>query len=410
MTNTTSSNEAPYPKTVFSPAFIQQHGGIEDVLGEFLEVQMKDIQRAFRHRYPSVDKGSVQKLLGRFVTLEGTKRPMPLAEINPPVLNEEQLLFCLERMETARILRQEEGMFELAHDTLALHIAEQRSADEIAFLEVVKMIKDRHQFYAKSKTLLNANELQLVAYNKTALEKETLLDAEEWTYIAKSQRDKTNRLRLRQLLLVGLIAILSSFSAFSYFQSKKAQQKEQEAIEAQQAAEANLQQLKVEQAQKTAAKYKAHLALGKSLMAQDNHLEAIKEFETALAFNEYGEEAQRLQEEAASRAGSNQRFEQLIKEGATLEAGGAGTLVDALGKYQQALQLNFNNPLAERKLAGVQEKLKNAFDKFVQDGDAFFAAADFEFALKNYQQALRIKPNESPLKEKVIACKQKLNL
>lgn len=410
MTELTSPNETTYPQTVFSPAFIQKHGGIKDVLGEFLEAQMKDIQRAFRHRYPEVNKTTVQKLLGRFVTLEGTKRPMSLQEINHPELNEEQLLFCLERMETARILRQEEGMFELAHDTLALHIAEQRSADEIAFLEVVKMIKDRYQLYSQTQTLLNANELQLVAYNQPALRKEALLDAEEWSYIEKSKSDKTRRLRLRQLLIVGLIAILSSFSVFSYIQSTKAQQKEREALEAQQAAEENLQQLKVEQAQKTAAKYKEHLALGKSLMAQNNYLEAIKEFETALAFNENGEEAQQLQEEAASRAGFSERFARLMREGGVLEAGGASTLIDALGKYQQARQLNFNNSLAQDKIEGLQGKLENAFDKFVKDGDTFFEADGFEFALKNYQQALRIKPGQAQLQQKIAACKQKLNL
>ena len=402
--------EMKYPKTIFSREFIQKHGVIEDVLGGFLEAQMKDIQKVFKYKYPKVPKSALPKLLSRFVTLEGTKRPMAISEIRQSELSSEQLDFSLEKLETARILRQEDGMYELAHDTLALYIAEQRGTEEIAFLEVVKMIKDRHHVYPQTQTLLNANELQLAAFNQKSLEKEAVLTTEEWNYISKSKKGENQRLRLRQLLILGLIGILSSFSIFSYFQSNKAQQKEREATEAREAAEGNLQQLKIEQAQKTEAKYKEHLALGQSLMAQNKYLEAIKEFETALAFNEKGKEALGFKKEASSKAGVSKRFESLMKDGESLEASGLSTLVDARSKYQQALALGFNNGLVQAKLEGIKGKLENAYDKFLKDGDTFFDAEGYEFALKNYQQALRINPGESELRQKVAACKQKLGL
>jgi len=396
-----------YPQVIFSPRLIEEHGNIEDVLGRFLDTQMSEISQVFLGRYPSISKSALRKILSRFVTLEGTKAPLRLEEINSPDLNKEQVQYFLQQLETARILRQEDGMFEIAHDTLALHIADQRSTEEIAFLEVVKMIKDRYRVYPQTNTLLNQSELQVVQFNSN-LKNEQVLTTEEWAYIEKSKSYQNRQRNLKRLLTFGIIALLSGFSVFSYYQQGIAQQKEQEAIAAQKKTEENLKQLKIEQTQKAEAKYKEHLALGKSFMSQNLFLEAIKEFNTALVFNEKGTEAIELKEKATSTAGVSTRFNVLMEQGLALENQGVDTYVDALAKYQKAKKLNFDNRLAESKIVAIKGKLESVFSQFVSNGDTYLEAEGYEYALKEYNKALRIKPSDKVLLNNIKTCKSKL--
>jgi len=396
-----------YPQVIFSPKLIEEHGNIEDVLGRFLDTQMSEISQVFLGRYPSISKSALRKILSRFVTLEGTKAPLRLEEINSPDLNKEQVQYFLQQLETARILRQEDGMFEIAHDTLALHIADQRSTEEIAFLEVVKMIKDRYRVYPQTNTLLNQSELQVVQFNSN-LKNEQVLTTEEWAYIEKSKSYQNRQRNLKRLLTFGIIALLSGFSVFSYYQQGIAQQKEQEAIAAQKKTEENLKQLKIEQTQKAEAKYKEHLALGKSFMSQNLFLEAIKEFNTALVFNEKGTEAIELKEKATSTAGVSTRFNVLMEQGLALENQGVDTYVDALAKYQKAKKLNFDNRLAESKIVAIKGKLESVFSQFVSNGDTYLEAEGYEYALKEYNKALRIKPSDKVLLNNIKTCKSKL--
>ncbi len=395
-----------YPLIVFSPEFIDQYGNIEDVLGKFLETQLAEINLSFNQKYPEAPKTLLRKLLSRFVTLDGTKAPLYKKEINIPKMTDGQLDFCLTAFETARILRQEDGVFELAHDTLALHIAEQRSTEEIAFLEIIKMVKDRQRVFPKTKTLLNANELQLIKFNE-ALKTEQVFNEEEWAFINKSIGNQNRQRQIKSLGIFLIIGVLAAFSAFSFYQRSIALDKEQEAIEAQKIAEENLDKLKSEQAQKAIAKYNENLAEGRSLMAQNKYLEAIKSFETAMAFNEKGEEAIKLKEEAASKAGVSSRFENLIKQGNNFEAQGKDFFVDALRKYQQALNLGFDNSLANSKVIAIKGKLESAFTDYMKNGDTYLEAEAFEYALEQYEKALRIKPNDNSLKEKIKRCKSK---
>ena len=396
-----------YPNVVFSPRFVEEHGNIEDVLGLFLDTQMSEISQTFSQRYPSVSKAALRKILSRFVTLDGTKAPLRLAEIKSPNLNDEQVQYFLQQLETARILRQEDGMFEIAHDTLALHIADQRSTEEIAFLEIIKMIKDRYRVYPQTNTLLNQSELQIIKLNAN-LKTEEVLSSEEWNYIEKSKSYQNRQRNLKRLLTFGIIGLLSAFSVFSFYQQGIAQQKEQEAIEAQKQTEENLKQLKIEQAQKATAKYKEHLALGKNFMSQNQFPEAIKEFETALVFNEEGTEAIDLKKMASSKAGISSQFDKLIKQGTALESQGVETYVDALSKYKKAKSLNFDNRLAESKIVAIVGKLESAFSQFVNNGDTYLEAEGYEYALKEYNKAIRIKPNDQSLISKIKTCKSKL--
>ncbi|MFK7809633.1 MAG: hypothetical protein AB8F74_17645 [Saprospiraceae bacterium] len=398
--------ERPNNNITFTPAFIDQYGNIEDVLGKFLDTQLTEIGHAFYTQYSGVPKMALRKLLSRFVTLEGTKSPLHLSDINIPEMNVEQLNFCLSKFETARILRQEEGIYELAHDTLALHIAEQRSTEEIAFLEVVKMVKDRYRVYPKTKSLLNANELQLVKFNPQ-LQSEQILSKEEWGFVQNSIKFQSRQRRLKTLGVFLIIGVLTAFSAFSFYQRTIAQEKEKEAVEAKKVAEENLQKLKEEQTQKTLAKYNENISEGKNLMAQNKNAEAISFFERAMEFTEDDSEAVRLKEEATSKAGLSGQFENRIREGEQLESKGKDFFVNALQKYQQALQLNYNNTLAESKVIAINGKLEAAFQSYLKNGDTYFEAEAYDYALEQYNKALRIKPSDKKVAEKIKICRSK---
>jgi hypothetical protein len=64
----------------FQPDLIAKVGDIGSVLGEFLEEQTQKVQRELLNRFETVSQDVVRKILGAFVTLEGTKKPIPAAE------------------------------------------------------------------------------------------------------------------------------------------------------------------------------------------------------------------------------------------------------------------------------------------------------------------------------------------
>ncbi|NND35024.1 MAG: hypothetical protein HKN76_20730 [Saprospiraceae bacterium] len=397
-----------YPHTVFDTTLIEKVGHIGKVLGEFLDLQTTLIQSSLEKNFGVKDADLLNNLLNAFITLEGTKRPLRKDQIMVVGMSDVQLDHCLDQLEKARILRYEDGVFELAHDTLALHISEKRSVDEVAFLEVIKMVKDRHSLYATTNTFLNNNELQLLRTYSNRLRKEKSLSPEEWDYIRKSQRTaKKRRLAIGSIVLV-IFLILVGFSIYSLRQRTRAQQSEEAAVAAQLKAEETLKLFEAEQAQNAASQYAEHLAKGRALMGQSEYLLAMQEFETALEFKEDGVEAKELQVQCEQLTGQKSRFEQLITQGDNFYSQGDEFLMNALEKYQQARSLQYDNVLADSKLTTVKGKLEGAFDKFKKNGDTFFRAGGYNYALKNYEQALRIKPNDNFLRTRIAECKKKL--
>ena len=146
---------------VFSPKLVKKAGPIEKVLEGFLDGQAQKIQAKLSEQNHSVDENAVIKLLNQFASLEGTKLPLPKDAIKEHSLNKESLFFCLDQLEKARILRLDDGIYELTHDVLANHITTKRSGEETALLELVKLIQDRRFAYERTKILLSRKELEV---------------------------------------------------------------------------------------------------------------------------------------------------------------------------------------------------------------------------------------------------------
>lgn len=131
----------------FTLAKVMEMGEIGDVLTDFLEDQVSSISKTLRSKYPSLSIDLTWKILSPFATLEGTKDPISKEELfdRLPDMSKPMIGEVLEALITSRMLRFNEGndTFEIAHDSLAKPIAEKRSVEETALLEIKRLIKSQ---------------------------------------------------------------------------------------------------------------------------------------------------------------------------------------------------------------------------------------------------------------------------
>lgn len=157
----------------FTDDLIAQTGAISDVMVKFLNEQVDAISAALKAQHPELGPQAVDAILGEFVTAEGTKLPLSLAELarrplrlgatallpaegwraylpwkrratpaETPVDISAVVVEVTARLEQARILRLAGDRYELAHDCLAARVGELRTADRSAALRQKKIIRD----------------------------------------------------------------------------------------------------------------------------------------------------------------------------------------------------------------------------------------------------------------------------
>ena len=226
-------------QVIFTPVLVDEVGGISGVLGTFLNEQEKELQEELKQKDPDLPRKAVRTLLNQFVSVEGTKQPMNLQEIKVAHLSDDQVRFCLQFLENNRILRSKEENYELAHDTLAKHIAGQRDAKEVALLEVVKVIQDRlainekwQETYTESKynlstlrkkliqfdkkqNFLSRQEIQIIEFQRQDLEESNRLSSEEWAFINESKhyhKKRRNRWIGGLAVFITLLSVVSAMS------------------------------------------------------------------------------------------------------------------------------------------------------------------------------------------------------
>ena len=190
---------------VFTDALIAETGAFGDVMADFLEEQTESLQAALAARFPGLPKDAVQRILEEFATLEGTKQPTTRAELGermpgyaPAILDA-----ALAAFETGRIVRNADGVYELAHDTLAGRVAERRGGKSKNLMKVKKLVRDRMAAFEQTKSLLNAEELVIVSPHIGDL------TAGEAGFVQRSA-DMVRRARRRRILVTaGTIASLA---------------------------------------------------------------------------------------------------------------------------------------------------------------------------------------------------------
>ncbi|CAA6825897.1 MAG: Unknown protein, partial [uncultured Aureispira sp.] len=144
--------ETPTTETFFSLEALGEIGDIGNILRDFLDEQILAISEDQK-----CEGKTIWKILSLFVTVEGTKEPISVATLTKtfPDLNKDFMKRVLATLMNNRILRyiEDEELYEIAHDSLALRIAEKRSDEDIALMEVRNLIK--------SQSLLNDNVREL---------------------------------------------------------------------------------------------------------------------------------------------------------------------------------------------------------------------------------------------------------
>ena len=207
-------------------AAIDETGKLQDMMEDFLEEQEKAIQarleaKEYGARTPllqrllqwilwsdgtdEADRQAVRRVLERFVTSDGTKRPRTRNELanRLPAIEPwlDDILFGLGR---ARIIHHCDGLFELAHDILARSIAARRSLERRMVIQTERLLRDRMGSFELDKKFLDSTDLALVRQNRTELD----LSDEEIAFVNRSTI-KARWRRFRWSIFSGCLFILS---------------------------------------------------------------------------------------------------------------------------------------------------------------------------------------------------------
>ena len=396
------NNTSPNKEIIFDTSLVNQVGSINKVLTEFLDTQTNNIQSELEQNHTDVLPTAVQMLLNEFVTLDGTKKPLKKEEINIPNVNSEHVEFCLSQLESARILRLVDNYYELAHDTIALHIADHREGDEVALLEIEKLIKDRFDAYSTTKTLLNPKELSLVSNFEKKLKEQNKFTPDIWGFIHHSKQKYKRRKKLRAALISAILLVLSSTTIFALYK--------------QSVAETALQKLEAAEIQKEQDRRKAYddyylyMDQGEAALANLDFSAAQAHYETALKIAnqyEYVNEIRKAEigvEKSRIKSGNVNQFNTLIKDGDLLFELGGSNYVASLQKYRDARLLNVNNELTDEKILKVESHLPTVFEDLKSRGLKHLKVNGYQYALQEFKSASLIKPEDRLIKDLIQQC------
>lgn len=210
---------------------LEKLGDIGDVLSEFLEEQVKEIQIKLKDNYKKLELKSLWEILSPFATLEGTKDPLTKTQLYDRLPQTDNNLIdkVILELTNRRILRysETEDLYELMHDALAQRVAEKRSEDEIALLQARQLIKSQSSLKAEARELFSEKQLALIEpftdkLKLTQVEKDLIEESHieaEKLRSAKINRQRKIMVGISVALLVAIV--LSVFALVSRSEAKK---------------------------------------------------------------------------------------------------------------------------------------------------------------------------------------------
>ncbi len=170
-------------------------------------------------------------------------------------------------------------------------------------------------------------------------------------------------------------------------------------------------------------KYETALKAGDDAMRSENYESAIKKYEEALAIRKDEKypkdqivdakarlEAKKKEEEEKA------RFEELVRKGDNLVK--AQDYPEAISNYEEALTIKPKDVDVSKKLADAKkafeeyEKQKaedEEYNNLVAKADALFKSESYEQSIKEYEAALKVKPNEKHPAERIELAGKKLD-
>ncbi|MCB0564142.1 MAG: SUMF1/EgtB/PvdO family nonheme iron enzyme [Phaeodactylibacter sp.] len=212
-----TGDESRRAEALFTARALAEMGDIGDVLRDFLDEQAVRIQQSLRRKHLNLPEDAVWQILSPLATLEGTKEPMLEETLQQRLahLPDAAVRDCLQALDQSRILRydEQEGRYEVAHDSLAARIAEHRNDNEIAALEIRRLITSQMVLKAEDRSLFTEKQLNLIEpyLDKLALEPEALQLVEE--SLAATARRK----RRRNMVVIGSVLVAAAVVAFLFY-------------------------------------------------------------------------------------------------------------------------------------------------------------------------------------------------
>ena len=131
----------------FNVQTLREMDEIGDILINFLKEMVSEVSMELIGKYPKLTLAVTWQILSPFSTLEGTKDPITKQELYDrlPELSGRMIDEVVEALVHRRMLRYNEASdtFEIAHDALAKPIAEKRSVEDNALLEIRRLITNQ---------------------------------------------------------------------------------------------------------------------------------------------------------------------------------------------------------------------------------------------------------------------------
>lgn len=154
-------HEELYPNepVIFSPELVEQLGSIGDILVEFMEEQQRSIQAQMKLRFGISDPEVLTGVLDQFATLEGTRKTLNRVDIRSSGYPDTALTFCISALVNSRLLRVDEGAYELSHDKLAEKIAENRDLQARDLMRIRDLFRHKLALYQEREVLLSEEEI-----------------------------------------------------------------------------------------------------------------------------------------------------------------------------------------------------------------------------------------------------------
>lgn len=188
-----TGDESRKAEAIITMAALNKMGDIGDVLRNFLDEQVLKTARDL-HQKPT----TIWKILSPFVTLDGTKEPINEIALGDrlPQIEKGLIQKTLQAFVKARILRytENEQLYEIAHDSLAKQIHAKRSDEEIAILEVQRLIKSQIALNEEAREYFTEKQLLFIA---PFLDK-FKLNGEEQNWIDRSEVHLKNLLEVQE--------------------------------------------------------------------------------------------------------------------------------------------------------------------------------------------------------------------
>ncbi len=173
-----SGDDTRQADALFSLAALEKMEAFDDVLRNFLDEQVLHTARTLDQK-----PETIWGILSPFVTLEGTKEPLSETELCLRLKDADPALVskALEAFSKGRILRftEQEQRYEIKHDSLAKQVHAKRSDEEIAILEVQRLVKSQVALKPEARQYFSENQLSSIIQPYRA--KCTLtMEEEEW--------------------------------------------------------------------------------------------------------------------------------------------------------------------------------------------------------------------------------------